>query len=68
MSDHRDTEDASSRPDDRGDDGARGDGMEGCPKCGMQIRRSEMSIHLAHAHNIGQQGDKKRKGGNRQRR
>lgn len=68
MSDDRDTGDSTARPDDRSDDGARGDGMEGCPKCGMQVRRSEMSIHLAHAHNIGQSGDKKRKGGGRQRR
>lgn len=24
-----------------------------CPRCSMRVRRSEMDIHLAHAHNIG---------------
>lgn len=53
--------------DDTRDDSA-GDGLQPCPRCGMRVRRSEMSIHLAHAHNIGPQGDRKRKGGGRGRR
>ncbi len=54
-------------PEDLRDDSA-GDGLQACPRCGMRVRRSEMSIHLAHAHNVGPQGDRKRKGGGRGRR
>ncbi len=24
-----------------------------CPQCSMKLRRDEMDVHLAHAHNIG---------------
>ncbi len=24
-----------------------------CPRCSMQVRREELSVHLAHAHNVG---------------
>ncbi len=62
----RDSEDQGERRDD--DRGERGDRMEPCTKCGMQVRRSEMAIHLAHAHNIGPAGEKRRRGGGRDRR
>ena len=40
-----------------------------CPKCGMRVRSTELSVHLAHAHNIATGGGKKDKGkrGNRDR-
>jgi hypothetical protein len=34
------------------------DAMEPCPVCSMQIRRSEMDIHLGHAHNRSRDGKK----------
>ena len=67
MTDDRTTEsdapDQVERSEAPKDDAPRGDGMEGCPRCAMKVRRSEMSIHLAHAHNIGPAGDRKRRGG-----
>ena len=42
--------------------------VEDCPKCGMEVRRSELADHLAHAHNIGpaREGkDRRGKGGDR---
>lgn len=61
-------ESGNDRTDAPRDDAPRGDGMEGCPKCTMRIRRSEMSIHLAHAHNIGPAGERRKKGGGGRRR
>ncbi len=29
------------------------DALGRCPRCSMRVRRDEMDIHLAHAHNIG---------------
>ena len=29
------------------------DGFAHCPRCSMEVRRTEMESHLAHAHNIG---------------
>lgn len=72
MTDDRPTTEPAPSDDERTDkpqdDAPRGDGMEGCPKCSMRVRRSEMSIHLAHAHNIGPATDRKRKGGGGRRR
>jgi hypothetical protein len=40
-----------------------------CSRCTIRVRRSEMDIHLAHAHNVGPSTGKKEKGGrNRDRR
>ena len=33
-----------------------------CSQCSMQLRRSEMDIHLAHSHNIGPSTGKKDRG------
>ena len=72
MSDDQTAETTAPSGDERSseprDDAPRGDGMEGCPRCSMRVRRSEMSIHLAHAHNIGPTSDRKRKGGGGRRR
>jgi hypothetical protein len=43
-------------------------GFTRCTSCNMQVRRSELEIHLAHAHNIGPRPEKKpskRDGGSR---
>lgn len=32
-----------------------------CARCSMKVRRTEMEIHLAHAHNMGPGGAKKDK-------
>lgn len=52
------TDDATVIP----DEGGSGDGLTSCPRCSMKVRRSELEIHLAHAHNIGRdtRKDKKR--------
>lgn len=52
------------------DGGSRTDTMESCPMCSMNVRRSELAVHLAHAHNVGPASGKKRKGqsGGRERR
>jgi uncharacterized C2H2 Zn-finger protein len=41
-----------------------------CPRCSMEARTSEMSVHLAHSHNIGPTvtKDKRRNGRDRRRR
>jgi hypothetical protein len=37
--------------------------FDNCPRCGMEILRAEVGDHLAHAHNIGPEREKKdRKG------
>lgn len=30
--------------------------LDRCPRCSMQVRRTEIEIHLAHSHNIGPAG------------
>ncbi|MFC2153020.1 hypothetical protein ACFLQ7_00055 [Actinomycetota bacterium] len=61
--DRTDTTSASDATDEfGGDGGSRSDTMEPCPMCRMTVRRSELAVHLAHAHNIGPSGSNKRKG------
>ncbi len=43
------------------------DSMEACQMCGMQVRRSEMDIHLGHAHNRSRESKKPAKKQGRQR-
>ena len=37
--------------------------LQRCAKCSMRVRRDEVDIHLAHAHNIGPATGRKDKGG-----
>jgi len=60
MTDDRTDADGSGGPPEDG--GSRADTMESCPTCSMKIRRSELAVHLAHAHNIGPSSGGKRKG------
>ena len=34
-----------------------------CSHCSTRVRRDELEIHLAHAHNVGPVTEKKKKGG-----
>jgi hypothetical protein len=58
------TDDDSSRAESSG-----GDPIGPCPKCTIQVRRSELDIHLAHAHNFDRTAKKpaRRKGRDRDR-
>ena len=50
--DHPADEAPVERPSALGD--ARQSGqLDRCPRCAMQVRRTELDIHLAHSHNIG---------------
>ncbi len=43
--------------------------LDRCPRCSMQVRRTEIEIHLAHSHNIGPvvKSDKGKDGRNKRR-
>ena len=49
----------------REDPGRYSDTFWGCPRCRMVVRRMEMEIHLAHAHDIGAQRGKREGGKDR---
>jgi uncharacterized C2H2 Zn-finger protein len=34
-----------------------------CSRCSIRVRRDEIDVHLAHAHNVGPTPSKKEKGG-----
>lgn len=38
-----------------------------CSRCTMEVRRTELEVHLAHAHNIGPVKERKDKDGRRSR-
>jgi hypothetical protein len=46
-------------PGQSGDDGRNSGEFGRCTRCSMRLRRSEMDIHLAHAHDIGPSTGKK---------
>ena len=54
--DVQDSDDEESDKDDREQDAPLGGGdyLTSCPRCTMRVRRSELDIHLAHAHNWAQ--------------